>query len=139
VPSLPPTTFKKRVEVRWRDMDAFKHVNNAVYLTYLEEMRDEWFLEVLGNGLLLNDFVLARCAVDYRSSVTQEDGHVDVELSLTRVGRSSITTAERILVPGDGDRLAVEAEAVLVHYDWDTGKSKPLTEEIETAFRRWLL
>ena len=139
MPSLPPTTFKKRVEVRWRDMDAFKHVNNAVYLTYLEEMRDEWFLEVLGNGLLLNDFVLARCAVDYRSSVTQEDGHVDVELSLTRVGRSSITTAERILVPGDGDRLAVEAEAVLVHYDWDTGKSKPLTEEIETAFRRWLL
>jgi acyl-CoA thioester hydrolase len=139
VPSLPPTTFKKRVEVRWRDMDAFKHVNNAVYLTYLEEMRDEWFLEVLGNGLLLNDFVLARCAVDYRSSVTQEDGHVDVELSLTRVGRSSITTAERILVPADGDRLAVEAEAVLVHYDWDTGKSKPLTEEIETAFRRWLL
>ena len=43
-------------------MDAFKHVNNAVYLTYLEEARDEWFLEVLGNGLLLNDFVLARCA-----------------------------------------------------------------------------
>ena len=120
-------------------MDAFRHVNNAVYLTYLEEMRDEWFLEVLGNGLLLNDFVLARCAVDYRSSVKQEDGHVDVELSLTRVGRSSVTTAERILVPSDGDRLAVEAEAVLVHYDWATEKSKPLTEEIDAAFRRWLL
>jgi len=59
VPSLPPTAFTKRIEIRWRDMDAFKHVNNAVYLTYLEEMRDEWFLEVLGNGLLLNDFVLA--------------------------------------------------------------------------------
>ena len=43
-------------------MDAFNHVNNSVYLTYLEETRDEWFLEVLGNGLLLNDFVLARCA-----------------------------------------------------------------------------
>ena len=91
--------FTKRIEIRWRDMDAFKHVNNAVYLTYLEEMRDEWFLEVLGNGLLLNDFVLARCAVDYRSPVTQEDGHVDVELRCTRVGRSSVTTAERITVP----------------------------------------
>ncbi len=63
-------------------MDAFKHVNNAVYLTYLEEARDEWFLEVLGNGLLLNDFVLARCAVDYRSPLTQEDGNVDVEIAL---------------------------------------------------------
>ena len=139
MPSLPPSVYTKRVEIRWRDMDAFKHVNNAVYLTYLEEMRDEWFLEVLGNGLLLNDFVLARCAVDYRSPVTQEDGYVDVDLRCTRVGRSSVTTAERITIPGDGGRLAAEAEAVLVHYDWTTGKSRPLTEEIDTAFRRWLL
>ena len=99
MPSLPPSAFTKRIEIRWRDMDAFKHVNNAVYLTYLEETRDEWFLQVLGNGLLLNDFVLARCAVDYRSSVTQEDGHVDVELRCTRVGRSSVTTAERSRCP----------------------------------------
>ena len=135
---LPPTAFSKRIEVRWRDMDAFKHVNNAVYLTYLEEARDEWFLQVLGNGLLLNDFVLARCAVDYRTPVTQEDGHVDVELTCTRVGRSSVTTSERITVVGDG-RLAAEAEAVLVHYDWATGTSRPLTDEIATAFGRWLL
>ena len=135
---LPPTAFSKRIEVRWRDMDAFKHVNNSVYLTYLEEARDEWFLQVLGNGLLLNDFVLARCAVDYRSSVTQDDGHVDVQLTCTRVGRSSVTTSERITVPGDG-RLAAEAEAVLVHYDWATGKSRPLTDELATAFGRWLL
>jgi acyl-CoA thioester hydrolase len=139
VSTPPPTTFSKRVEIRWRDMDAFRHVNNAVYLTYLEETRDEWFLEVLGNGLLLNDFVLARCAVDYRSSLTQEDGHVDVELRCTRVGRSSVTTAERIIVPGDGGRVAAEAEAVLVHYDWKTGTSRPLTDAIGTAFGRWLL
>jgi acyl-CoA thioester hydrolase len=139
MPSLPPSAFTKRIEVRWRDMDAVKHVNNAVYLTYLEEMRDEWFLQVLGNGLLLNDFVLARCAVDYRSSITQADGHVDVELRCTRVGRSSITTAELITVPGDGDRLAAEAEAVLVHYDWETGTSRPLTDELAAAFKRWLL
>ena len=134
----PPTAFTKRIEIRWRDMDAFKHVNNAVYLTYLEEARDEWFLQVLGNGLLLNDFVLARCAVDYRTPVTQEDGHVDVQLTCTRVGRSSVTTSERITVAGDG-RVAAEAEAVLVHYDWSTGKSRPLTDELATAFGRWLL
>ena len=131
--SLPPSAFTKRIEIRWRDMDAFKHVNNAVYLTYLEEARDGWFLQVLGNGLLLNNFVLARCAVDYRTPVTQEDGLVDVELKCTRVGRSSVTTSERIIVVGDG-RLAAEAEAVLVHYDWETGKSRPLTDEIATAF-----
>ena len=132
-----PRAFTKRAEIRWRDMDAFKHVNNAVYLTYLEEARDEWCLDVLGNGLLLNDFVLARCAVDYRSPLTQEDGHVDVELSCTRIGNSSFTTAERVLSAADG-RVAAEAEAVLVHYDWTTGKSRPLTDEIRSAFSRWL-
>jgi acyl-CoA thioester hydrolase len=138
VPTLPPTTFTKRIEIRWRDMDAFKHVNNAVYCTYFEEVRDEWLLEALGTGLLLNDFVLARCAIDYRSPLTQDDGHVDVELRLTRVGTSSVTTSERITVPGDG-RLAAEAEAVLVHFDWETGKSKPLPEQTKTTLSRWLL
>lgn len=138
MPTLPPTTFTKRIEIRWRDMDAFKHVNNAVYCTYFEEVRDEWLLEALGTGLLLNDFVLARCAIDYRSPVTQDDGHVDVELRLTRVGTSSVTTSERITVPGDG-RLAAEAEAVLVHFDWETGKSKPLPEQTKTTISRWLL
>ena len=135
---MPDAAYTKRVEIRWRDMDAFKHVNNSVYLTYLEEARDEWFLEVLGNGLLLNDFVLARCAVDYRSPLTQDDGDVDVELRCTRVGRSSITTAERVLSGRDG-RVAAEAEAVLVHCDRETGKSRPLTDEIRVAFSRWLL
>ena len=49
MPSLPPSVHTKRIEIRWRDMDAFRHVNNSVYLTYLEETRDEWFLAVLGN------------------------------------------------------------------------------------------
>jgi acyl-CoA thioester hydrolase len=138
MPELPPSTHKKRSEIRWRDMDAFRHVNNAVYLTYLEEARDEWFLEVLGNGLLLNDFILARCAVDYRSPLTQEDGEVQVELRCTRVGRSSITTAEKVFAVSDG-RLAAEAEAVLVHYDWEATRSRPLTDEIRVAFERWLL
>ena len=76
-------------------MDAFQHVNNSVYLTYLEETRDEWFLEVLGNGLLLLDFVLARSAVDFRSPLTQDDGDVDCEVRATRVGTSSVTMAEK--------------------------------------------
>jgi acyl-CoA thioester hydrolase len=138
VPSLPPCTFTKRCEIRWRDMDAFRHVNNSVYLTYLEETRDEWFLEVLGNGLLLNDFVLARCAIDFRSPLTQDDGDVDVEVRCTRVGRSSITMAERVASVRDG-RLAAEAESVVVHLDPETGKSSPLTDEIRAAFSRWLL
>src|SRR5258708_38247449 len=96
MPSLPPSAHTKRCEIRWRDMDAFRHVNNAVYLSYLEEARDEWFLQVLGNGLLLNDFLLARIAIDYRSPLTQDDGQVEVEIRGTRIGNSSVDTSERM-------------------------------------------
>ena len=41
-------TQEKRVEIRWSDVDAYRHVNNAVYATYLEECRDEWAETVLG-------------------------------------------------------------------------------------------
>ena len=134
---MPPLVHTSRIEIRWRDMDAFKHVNNAVYLTYLEETRDAWFLEVLGNGLLLNDFVLARCAIDYRSPLTQDDGDVDVQIHCSRIGTSSVTMAERVLSARDG-RLAAEAESVVVHTHPETGKSRPLTDEIRAAFERRL-
>ena len=137
--STPPTpVYTTRVDIRWRDMDAFRHVNNAVYLSYLEEARDEWFLQVLGNGLLLNDFLLARVAIDYRSPLTQDDGQVEVEIRCTRIGNSSVATVERMTSVRDG-RLAAEAEAVLVHYDWETGKSRPLPEQTKTTLSRWLL
>jgi acyl-CoA thioester hydrolase len=132
-----PPVYTKQVEIRWRDMDAFKHVNNAVYLTYLEEARDEWLVEALGNGFMLNHFVLARCAIDYRSPLTKDDGEVTVELRLARVGTSSFKTSERMLAASDG-RLAAEVEAVLVRYDPATGGSCPLTDDIRAAFRAWL-
>jgi acyl-CoA thioester hydrolase len=117
---------------------SFSHVSSAAFLTYLEETRDEWFLEVLGNGLLLSDFVLARCAIEYRLMLIREDGDADVEVRCTRVGTSSITMAERVISARDG-RLAAEAASVVVHLDPATGASRPLTEEIRTAFNRWLL
>ena len=49
---------EKRVEIRWSDVDAYMHVNNAVYATYLEECRDEWVDAALGQLGDAWDFVL---------------------------------------------------------------------------------
>ncbi|MEA2268861.1 MAG: acyl-CoA thioester hydrolase, partial [Solirubrobacteraceae bacterium] len=46
----------KRIEIRWRDVDNYGHVNNAVYLTYLEEVRDEWLLSVIGHLCDVEDY-----------------------------------------------------------------------------------
>jgi acyl-CoA thioester hydrolase len=123
---------EKQIEIRWRDLDAYRHVNNAVYATYLEECRDE-----LAEGALSGvgepwDFVLARVAIDYRRELTQEDEGVVVRCAVDRIGNSSITLREEIrTISGE---LAAEAEAVLVARDPETGRSRLLTEAEREAF-----
>ena len=125
---------QKRIEIRWRDLDAFRHVNNAVYATYLEECRDELADDVLSGIGDVWDYVLARVAIDYRRELTQADDAVIVGCAVERVGNSSVTLREEIrTLTGE---LAAEAEAVLVARDPDTGRSRPLTEAERTAFER---
>ncbi len=125
---------EKPIEIRWRDVDAYRHVNNAVYATYLEECRDEWLERVLGRESDLWAFVLARVAIDFRRELRQADDTVRVRVGLDRIGTSSVRTREQI-VKEDGE-LAAEAEAVLVARDPDTGRSRPLTEAERAAFER---
>lgn len=123
---------EKRIEIRWRDCDAFGHVNNAVYATYLEECRDEWMERVLGEAGDLWEWVLARVAIDFRHEVVQADDEVIVSVRLTRIGTSSLTLREEIRTPAG--RLSAEAEAVVVARDRDTGRSRPLHAPERDAF-----
>ncbi len=126
-----------RVPLRWRDMDAYGHVNNAVYLNFLEEARDSWVGAVLGS--VADDvwhFVLARVAIDFRNELKQEDREIVVRCRLESIGRSSIRTREEIRKL-DGT-ISAEAEAVIVPRDPTTGTSRPLTPEEREALEREL-
>ena len=127
---------EKRIEIRWADMDAFRHVNNAVYATYLEECRDEWAERALGGAGDLWGFVLARVAIDYRRELTQEDGAILVTCRLVRIGNSSLTLREEIRT--ETGELSAEAEAVLVGRDGETGRSRLLTPAEREALERAL-
>jgi len=127
---------EKTIEIRWRDMDAYRHVNNAVYLTYLEEVRDEWLASVLDGLESVWDFVLARVAIDFRSELRQSDDCVVVSCRLERIGNSSVRTREEIRKL-DG-QLAAEAEAVLVAREFGEGKSRPLTKDERAALEHEL-
>ena len=118
---------ERRVQLRWRDMDAYGHVNNAVYLNYLEEARDEWAQKTLGPVADTWDFVLARVGIDFRSELTQDDGEVVVRVWLDSIGRSSVRTREEI-TKLDGT-ISATAESVIVPRDAQTGTSRPLTSE----------
>ncbi len=125
---------EKRIEIRWRDVDAYQHVNNAVYATYLEECRDEWVERALDGVGDPWDFVLARVAVDFRRELRLEDEAVVVSCSLERIGNSSVVLREQIRTR-DGE-LAAESEAVLVARDRESGRSRSLAESERAAFER---
>jgi acyl-CoA thioester hydrolase len=124
----------KRVEIRWHDVDAYRHVNNAVYLTYLEECRDEWLEAAIGTGEETWDFVLARVAVDFRRELRLEDDAVVVSCRLDGLGSSSVRTHEEVRTLGGA--LSAEAEAVLVARDPSTGRSRPLRPDEREAIER---
>jgi acyl-CoA thioester hydrolase len=126
-------THEKRIEVRWRDVDALRHVNNAVYATYLEEARDGWLEQALGGDGALWDYVLARVAIDFRNEVGLDEEAVVARVSLVRIGTSSLTLREEIRKL-DGT-LAAEAESVIVARDRETGRSRPLTHAERAALQ----
>jgi acyl-CoA thioester hydrolase len=129
-------THEKRVEIRWSDVDAYMHVNNAVYASYLEECRDEWVDRALDGVSDTWDFVLARVAIDFRHELRLEDDEVVVSCRLVRIGNSSVTLREEIrTLAGD---LSAESEAVLVARDREAGTSRPLTDGERAALERVL-
>jgi acyl-CoA thioester hydrolase len=129
-------THEKVVEIRWSDVDAYLHVNNAVYATYLEECRDEWVDRTLDGVSDAWDFVLARVAIDFRRELRLEDKEVIVSCRLVRIGNSSIALREQIRTR-EGE-LAAESEAVLVARDREATASRPLTESERATFERAL-
>jgi len=128
---------EKRIAIRWRDVDAYEHVNNAVYATYLEEVRDGLLrtaLEGVGDPW---DWVLARVAIDFRRELKLEDETVVAWCEIARVGTSSVMLREGVLAAAGW--VAAEAEAVVVAWDRESGGSRPLTDTERAAFQAALV
>jgi len=124
---------EKQIEIRWRDLDVYGHVNHVVFLTYLEEARDEWLGRTLGDPERIWSFVVARVEIDYRRELTLADDVVLARCELEAIGTSSVRTLESVATR-DGV-LAAEARAVLVARDGATGGSRPLDDEERAAFQ----
>jgi acyl-CoA thioester hydrolase len=118
-----------RIDIRWRDIDAYGHVNQAVYLTHLEEVLDDWLRGVLDGTW---HYVAAKVSIDYRTELRLEDRRVVGTVRPERIGTKSVTVRSELRAP-DG-RLAAEAELVIVARDPETGESRPLTDAERSAF-----
>ena len=125
--------FRTRLAVRWRDLDAFNHVNNAMFLSYIEEARLRWLLTLDGPWMDANVApVVASALVNFKQPIAWPED-VIVELLVNRVGNSSFILGHRILSAKDTSVLYCDGHVVMVWFDSRTQKSAPLPESVRAA------
>lgn len=125
--------FTAAIGVRWRDLDAFNHVNNSNYLTYLEEARLQWLSHVPGPWFDEQSMpVLAASEINYRLPI-EWPAQLHVELDCERLGNSSMTISHRIVDASRPDRVHSDGRVVMVWMNPATGKPVPLPQAIRDA------
>jgi acyl-CoA thioester hydrolase len=125
---VPEFPFTHRETARFRDLDPMGHVNNSVYLTWIETARIE-FLRHLGTfdepdtgGMAM---ILARIEVDFRSAVGFGEV-IEIGVRTARLGTKSFDLEYELRA---ADRVVAEAKTVLVAYDYNRNESKEIPEE----------
>lgn len=129
----PVALIRVPLSVRWRDLDAFNHVNNSKYLSYLEEARLRWMLSVPGQGL--DDHVapvVAAANLNYRRPI-EWPAEVDIELFVERLGNTSVTIGHRIVDANDADVLYCDGNVVMVWIDRQNGRAAQLPAPVRDA------
>ena len=128
--------FSIDIEVRFRDLDAFGHVNNAVYLTYFEVARMHYWKKVFSENPYINiRFLVVRSECDYRSQAYLED-ILRVAVRIPEIRNSSFVLDYQVTEIETG-RLVAEGKTVQAFYDDQTKKSRPIPPEIKTRMREF--
>jgi acyl-CoA thioester hydrolase len=113
--------------VRWGDLDAFGHVNNATYLVYAQEARYAW------SKML--EMVVARAEVDFVAPIYTGDFYLDIEIWVNKIGNSSFGLTYEMK---NGDELVARVKTVQVTVSMDTKKSRPITDAEREFLTKYL-
>ena len=126
--------FTTEIKVIWRDLDALGHVNNAVYATYFETAR-MGYLNALNalprSDMSLMRLILAEQTITYRSPAVLGETLV-VGVRVSEIRNSSFITESRMIEKESG-RLVATARSVLVHFDYEEGRPKPVPQSWREA------
>jgi len=125
--------FHTKAHIRWDDLDAFNHVNNAKYLTYVQEARVALFwAERRAKGLpaIMDDMVVARAEVDFIKPIYDTAVEVDIAIWCSKIGRAAFDLQYEISSEKDGIYAKVKTVQVVV--DMETKRARSLQDhEIE--------
>jgi acyl-CoA thioester hydrolase len=131
--ALAEFPFIYRTEVRFRDLDALGHVNNAVYATYFESARLAYYQALTGLPLERMNIILAESTITFHAPALFGDT-VDVGVHVASIGNKSFVMEYLAMAERAGAALKIASgRTVLVAYDYATGKTMPVAEELRRA------
>jgi len=121
--------YKTPIAVRFADIDAFGHVNNAIYLTYFEIARSSYWSEVVHWNWEKMGIIIGRAEIDYLKPISQGD-LVFAYVRTSRIGNSSFDL-EYILVRSDNgiEEICTKGSTVCISFDYTLNASSPIPEE----------
>ena len=119
--------FTNKQYVRWGDLDAFGHVNNATYLVYAQEARYAWSKMI--------EMVVARAEIDFVAPIYVGDIYIDVEIWVNKIGNSSFGVTYEMK---NGDQLVARVKTVQVTVSMETKKSRPINDVERELLTKYL-
>ena len=128
--TAPGFTVVRELMPRFRDTDAMGHINNAVYVTYLEVARQEYWRAFSGaQDYRRVPFILAHVTIDFRSEALVNEALL-LGIRCEWIGGKSFAFRYEIREK-TSERLVVEATSVQVCYDYDAKRSIPMPGELK--------
>ncbi|MFF0447531.1 acyl-CoA thioesterase [Streptomyces sp. NPDC004609] len=130
-----------RCPLRWADMDAFGHVNNVVFLRYLEEARIDFMFRLQpgdGSPSFSGGSVVARHEIDYVRPLVHRHEPVVVESWVTRINAASLTIAYEVKDTEGAAEIYARASTVVVPYNLEAGRPRRISAEEKSYLLRFL-
>ena len=132
-----PHIYSHRLDVRFRDCDPLGHVNNAVFLTYLEQARLQCWRELWGfggeAGSLVPGVIMARAEIDYRKPAHYGQT-LEIRIALAAIGKTSFAYDYEIV--DEENRIVASARTVQVMYDYETATPVPIPDDIRQKMHK---
>ena len=122
------TDYKYRMDVaiRFSDIDYAGHVNNAIYLTYFETARFNYWRDVIEWDLAENGVIVGRSEINYLKPIKLED-KIACYVRTTRIGNSSFDVMHILVkVTEHGEEICTTGKTVCISYDYTANKSIPI-------------
>jgi len=133
--TLTDYSMHVKLQTRWRDLDAFGHVNNAVFATYIETARGtlfkKWDLPYDGKGKSLT---VAAITINYHKQL-KHPTNIIIGQSISRIGNTSFDVLSALFDEQNTLEPIATSKVVIVCFDFDKQKSVPVFKQIINDFK----